>query len=200
MTPPTPPSFRERWSDKSAVRYIRISQPERQYPVVNRFETLKEKKWNPDNLRLRVKRLPKRKKLKPDLKIVTKYRIKTAKVINPYDGRYYGRHSIQFFDGELSPWTVIQWSPLVYDFLQDKENAKDFYRAFCNVEWKPIGAPDSELFGVSFRAAGSLVAGARRQWEDYLDFYMTEGYGSVSWEVEDIMYALGFEEVENSDG
>lgn len=77
---------------------------------------------------------------------------------------------------------------------RSESDARDVYRALCNVAWVPFDHPAKtydewgfewpyEAVSMSWRAAGGFVADLRREGEDYMDFYCSGGEGTVTDEI-----------------
>ncbi len=85
--------------------------------------------------------------------------------------------------------------------LMDENFAQAMYAALCNMQWQPIGNSDEEqVYSCSWRYAGGLIAGIRRNGEDYLDFYCSgigdgDGVseGHVTEEIKDALKAERWE-------
>ena len=89
----------------------------------------------------------------------------------------------------------------VISYLSDREIAKEFYAAMCNMRWKKIDElPEDEriinklkgidpsVWSCSWRHAGGIIADIRTAnynlSEDYMDFYCSSNEGFVSERVE----------------
>lgn len=97
----------------------------------------------------------------------------------------------------------------VISYLKDKEVAKEFYRALCNMRWERIvKLPDdvriinklkgvrSDIYSVTWRGAGGIIADIRNKHyntsEDYMDFYCSGLEGEVNPLVEKCFKKLGW--------
>ena len=70
-------------------------------------------------------------------------------------------------DMENTPWFVTK-------VCDSKTYAQNLYAALCNMQWQKsdvIPILTDELWSISWRGAGGLVAELRNCGEDYLDFY-----------------------------
>ena len=85
--------------------------------------------------------------------------------------------------------------------LTDQYYAEDLYRALCNMQWRKreiMPLLRNELWSCSWRYAGGIVADICQE-GDYMDWYCTGGEGTVSEEIAQDFYALGWEPVEYPD-
>lgn len=85
--------------------------------------------------------------------------------------------------------------------LYDETYAEDLYRALCNMQWRKrelMPLLRNELWSVSWRTAGSIVADLRNE-GDYLDWYCSGREGMVSEEIRQDLFDLGWEPVEYPD-
>jgi len=97
----------------------------------------------------------------------------------------------------------------IIEYLADKEIAKDFYAALCNVEWHRVEDPSDEdlvirrlkgqykdYWSCSWRFAGGIIAHIRHvnynTTEGYMDFYCSGNEGTVSPLVGDCFKRLGW--------
>lgn len=92
-------------------------------------------------------------------------------------------------------------------------DARDVYRAFCNVTWVPLDSPvkdyddilielnmdgfewKHEHYSSSWRSSGGFVADLRDQGENYLDFYCAGNEGRVTDEIREAMLNIGLRPV-----
>lgn len=91
-------------------------------------------------------------------------------------------------------------SEKVKEFVKDDKQAKDFYAAFCNRDWFPLGREIKKEDigngnGFTWRAAGSLVARLRKKGENYMDFYCGGNEGNITEKIEELMFSLGWRSV-----
>lgn len=87
-----------------------------------------------------------------------------------------------------------KWQSMKYDLEEDIRNtpelvakiksrddyAQNLYAAFCNMQWQKTEmwpVLTDELWSVSWRTAGAIVADLRDCGEDYLDWYCSGIYG-----------------------
>jgi hypothetical protein len=77
----------------------------------------------------------------------------------------------------------IRNTPALVEKIKSRDDyAQNLYAAFCNMQWQrtetfPILS--NELWSVSWRSAGGVIAGIRGR-GDYLDWYCS-GMGGLSW-------------------
>jgi hypothetical protein len=73
--------------------------------------------------------------------------------------------------------------------VDDKEFAKKLYGALCNQDWHH---PEFGEQGLSWRAAGRIVALIRNRGEDYMDFYGIGNEGTPDDKVREYMEKMGW--------
>lgn len=82
---------------------------------------------------------------------------------------------------------------LVYkDKMVDKEYAKAFYAALCNMQWRHFTQEKDLAYGCSWRYAGGLIAKIRDAGEDYMDFYCSGREGMIRKDVLRDLQDIGF--------
>ena len=103
----------------------------------------------------------------------------------------------------------ISNSSIIIAYLKDKEVATEFYSALCNMRWEKIDErPDdiriidklkginSNIWSVSWRGAGAIIADIRNKHynttEDYMDYYSSGIEGHVFPFVEQCFKELGW--------
>lgn len=107
----------------------------------------------------------------------------------------------------------MQQDRIVIEYLRDKATAREFYRAFCNMQWRKRnfitpedkvivrlkGEGDPSIWTASWRRAGEIIADLRNLHynanEDYLDFYCSGFEGEVTDLVEECFNRMGWEPV-----
>lgn len=72
----------------------------------------------------------------------------------------------------------LRGDPRLGELVQADEFAAELYAALCNVIWYRRDGPD--VWTCSFRGAGALVAQLRDRSEEYVDFTLSGGEGSVA--------------------
>jgi hypothetical protein len=82
--------------------------------------------------------------------------------------------------------------------LTDEDYAADLYRALSNMQWRKrelMPLLRNELWSASWRSAGGIVADLRQE-GDYLDWYCSGREGTVTEEIRQDLFDLGWEPVE----
>lgn len=102
----------------------------------------------------------------------------------------------------------MKGDPEIISLCKDREIAKDFYRAICNMQWKKNNIPEDEqiiqklqgydpgVWSCTWRYAGGIISDIRndnyKTAEDYMSFYCSGEEGYVSEIVEDNFNRLGW--------
>lgn len=87
---------------------------------------------------------------------------------------------------------AIEGDPVVREFVQDKAQAENLYRALCNNKLCNKRDPVDEL-SMTWRRAAMMIADLRMQDEDYLFFYCAGNEGFVHPDVERIFELIDME-------
>jgi len=74
--------------------------------------------------------------------------------------------------------------------LEDDAYAVKVYGALCNVQWQNVET--NEIFTVSWRGAGDIVANNRRFNQSYLEYYCSGNEGEIDAEVAEDFAKLGW--------
>lgn len=99
---------------------------------------------------------------------------------------------------------------IVIQYLNDRDIAKEFYAAMCNMRWRKIetAPPDEQIidrlkgvdrhiWSCSWRSAGGIIADIRNAnyntTEDYMDYYCSGSEGNVTYIVEECFNRMGWE-------
>lgn len=96
-----------------------------------------------------------------------------------------------------------QW---ILDKLQNDVYAQNLYAAFCNMQWQKsevMPILKDELWSVSWRTSGGIIADFRNRGEDYMDWYCSgmaddDAYvaeGFVTDEIKEDLKKLGWHPV-----
>ena len=100
---------------------------------------------------------------------------------------------------------------IIITHLENKELAREFYAAMCNMRWEKIDERDrdqkiidklkginSNIWSISWRGSGRVIAGLRNMFynttEDYIDFYCGGNEGLVSPLVEECFNRIGWKQ------
>lgn len=77
------------------------------------------------------------------------------------------------------------------DWIRESDkNAIEFWSALANVDWYNLST--KEEAGYSFRSAGGLIADIRKDGSDYMTWYCSGPYASVSYHIERTMKKAGW--------
>lgn len=79
----------------------------------------------------------------------------------------------------------LWFSPVIREKVKEKRYAQNLYAAMCNMRWQksemwPV--LKAELWSVTWRSAGEIVADLRNNGETYLDWYCSGIRGAADYE------------------
>ncbi len=81
---------------------------------------------------------------------------------------------------------------------QSEQYAQSLYGALCNMQWKYIEQPKSELWTCSWRYSGGIIARIIGE-GDYFDWYCSGNEGQVTDEIADDILTLNWKPIPYDD-